>query len=144
MTGKPIFYDFYTAAQKQEQPAKANTGLFFFRGKPGAPFAVISPGGGFSYVGSIHEGFPYAVEISNEGLQRVRAEIPRGTWRRGRHARPGCRHLVHFPQRGEAWRQHRQLFLVGQFGGRADGGRDRLAWRRERSEATIFQSRQPS
>ncbi len=65
--GKPVFYDFYTAAQKQEQPSRANTGLFFFRGKPGAPFAVISPGGGFSYVGSIHEGFPYAVEISNKG-----------------------------------------------------------------------------
>ena len=65
--GKPVFYDFYTAAQKQEQPARENTGLFFFRGKPGAPFAVISPGGGFSYVGSIHEGFPYAVEISNKG-----------------------------------------------------------------------------
>jgi acetyl esterase/lipase len=65
--GNPVFYNFYTDAQKQEQPAKANTGLFFFRGKPGAPFAVISPGGGFAYVGSVHEGFPYAVEISNKG-----------------------------------------------------------------------------
>jgi acetyl esterase/lipase len=36
-------------------------------GKPGAPFAVISPGGGFSYVGSVHEGFPYAAEISARG-----------------------------------------------------------------------------
>ena len=41
--------------------------MFFFRGKPGAPFAVIAPGGGFAYVGSLHEGFPYAVEISNRG-----------------------------------------------------------------------------
>ena len=65
--GKPVFYDFYSAAQKQEQPSRASTGLFFFRGRPGAPFAVISPGGGFSYVGSIHEGFPYAVEISKKG-----------------------------------------------------------------------------
>jgi acetyl esterase/lipase len=65
--GKPIFYDFYTGAQKREQPARENTGLFFFRGKPGAPFAVISPGGGFAYVGSVHEGFPYAVEISARG-----------------------------------------------------------------------------
>jgi acetyl esterase/lipase len=65
--GKAIFHDFYTQTQKRNQPAKNNTGLFFFRGKPGAPFAVISPGGGFSYVGSIHEGFPYAVEISNKG-----------------------------------------------------------------------------
>lgn len=65
--GKTIFYDFYTEAQKREQPTRANTGLFFFRGKPGAPFAIISPGGGFSYVGSVHEGFPYAVEISDKG-----------------------------------------------------------------------------
>jgi acetyl esterase/lipase len=65
--GKPVFYDFYGSAQKQEQAARENTGLFFYRGKPGAPFAIISPGGGFSYVGSVHEGFPYAVEISERG-----------------------------------------------------------------------------
>ena len=65
--GKAVFYDFYSAAQKREQPARANTGLFFYRGKPCAPFAVISPGGGFSYVGSVHEGFPYAEEISRNG-----------------------------------------------------------------------------
>jgi acetyl esterase/lipase len=65
--GKTVFYDFYTQAQKQQQPARENTGLFFFRGRPGAPFAVICPGGGFSYVGSIHEGFPYALEISKKG-----------------------------------------------------------------------------
>lgn len=66
-SGKPVFYDFYTEEEKKEQQTKSNTGLFFFRGKPGAPFAIISPGGGFSYVGSIHEGFPYAVAISKQG-----------------------------------------------------------------------------
>jgi acetyl esterase/lipase len=65
--GRTVFYDFYTAKEKQEQPAREYAGLFFFRGRPGAPFAVIAPGGGFSYVGSVHEGFPYAVEISNRG-----------------------------------------------------------------------------
>jgi acetyl esterase/lipase len=65
--GRAVFYDFYTAAEKEAEPARRNTGLFFFRGKPGAPFAVIAPGGGFSYVGSLHEGFPYAAEISNRG-----------------------------------------------------------------------------
>jgi hypothetical protein len=57
-SGKTVFYDVYTDQQKQSDPTKESTGLFFFRGEPGAPFAVISPGGGFSYVGSIHEGFP--------------------------------------------------------------------------------------
>ncbi len=65
--GHAVFYPFTSEEQKQGQPARENTGLFFFRGKPGAPFAVISPGGGFSYVGSAHEGFPYAAEISARG-----------------------------------------------------------------------------
>jgi len=45
--GKTIFYDFYTEQQKQEAPTKKATGLFFFRGKPGAPFAIVCPGGAF-------------------------------------------------------------------------------------------------
>lgn len=63
--GKKIFYDFYTEQEKQRDTTKNSTGLFFFRGDPGAPFAVICPGGGFSYVGSIHEGFSYAVKLSS-------------------------------------------------------------------------------
>lgn len=66
--GQPIFYEFYTRAQKQQQPTRENTGLFYFRGNPRAPFAVISPGGGFSYVGSVHEGLPYAAAISQKGF----------------------------------------------------------------------------
>ena len=66
-SGHAVFYPFYSEEQKQGQPAREDTGLFFFRGKPGAPFAVISPGGGFSYVGSVHEGFPYAAEINARG-----------------------------------------------------------------------------
>ena len=65
--GRTIFHDFYTGAEKQADPSRQHTGLFFFRGKPGAPFAVIAPGGGFAYVGSLHEGFPYAVEINKRG-----------------------------------------------------------------------------
>ncbi|GLS41753.1 hypothetical protein GCM10010869_73500 [Mesorhizobium tianshanense] len=65
--GNTVFYDFYTPEEKQAEPALVNTGLFLFRGKPGAPFAVVAPGGGFSYVGSVHEGFPYAAEISKAG-----------------------------------------------------------------------------
>ncbi len=66
-SGKTVFYRFYSEAQTRQQPALENTGLFFFRGSPGAPFAVICPGGGFSYVGSLHEGFPYAQAISSKG-----------------------------------------------------------------------------
>lgn len=66
--GQTVFHRFYTPQQQQEDPSKARTGLFFFRGKPGAPFAIIAPGGGFSYVGSVQEGFPHAVEINQQGL----------------------------------------------------------------------------
>lgn len=65
--GKPVFFDIYTEAQKRLEPSKRHAGLFFFRGKPGAPFAIIAPGGGFAYVGSVHEGFPYAVDINQQG-----------------------------------------------------------------------------
>jgi acetyl esterase/lipase len=65
--GETLFYHFYSQAQRRADPSKDNTGLFFLRGRPGAPFAMIAPGGGFAYVGSVHEGFPYAVEISDAG-----------------------------------------------------------------------------
>jgi acetyl esterase/lipase len=66
--GRTVFHDFYSADAKEAEPSRRNTGLFFFRGRPGAPFAVIAPGGGFAYVGSVHEGFPYAAEISKRGF----------------------------------------------------------------------------
>jgi acetyl esterase/lipase len=65
--GKIIFYNFYTERQKEEDPAKRNTGLLLFKGRPGAPFAIVCPGGGFSYVGSVHEGFPHAIQLSKKG-----------------------------------------------------------------------------
>ena len=37
------------------------------RGEPGRPFAIVCPGGGFSYVGAIHEGFPLAIALSRMG-----------------------------------------------------------------------------
>jgi hypothetical protein len=80
--GKTVFYDFYTDAQKQQDPNKRITGLFFFRGNPGAPFAIVCPGGGFSYVGSLHEGFPLALEISKKGYNAfvIRYRIGSEQW----------------------------------------------------------------
>lgn len=65
--GETIFYDIYTDEEKEEDPSKEDTGLFFFRGKENAPFAVVNAGGGFSYVDSIHESFPHALELSRQG-----------------------------------------------------------------------------
>jgi hypothetical protein len=59
---------------------RKDAGLFFFPGKPDAPFAVICPGGGFSYVGSIHEGFPIAMALSKKGYNTfvIQYSVARG------------------------------------------------------------------
>jgi acetyl esterase/lipase len=65
--GRQVFHAIYTEEQQRRDATRQHAGLFFFRGKPGAPFAVVSPGGGFAYVASVHEGFPYATVISDAG-----------------------------------------------------------------------------
>ncbi len=65
--GETIFYDIYTEAEKQSDPAKQDTGLFFFKGDPGAKFAICNAGGGFAYVGAMHDSFPHALELSKMG-----------------------------------------------------------------------------
>ncbi|MBQ7198669.1 MAG: alpha/beta hydrolase [Selenomonadaceae bacterium] len=65
--GEKIFYDIYTDAEKNLDPRKKNTGLFFFRGKPNAKFAICNAGGGFYYVGAMHDSFPHALELSKRG-----------------------------------------------------------------------------
>ncbi len=65
--GKTIFYDIYTDEEKAADPDKQDTGLFFFKGEPGAKFAVCNAGGGFAYVGAMHDSFPHALELSKEG-----------------------------------------------------------------------------
>lgn len=66
-SGEQIFYDIYTDAEKAEDPAKENTGLFFFRGDSGAETAIINAGGGFEYVAAMHDSFPHALELSERG-----------------------------------------------------------------------------
>ena len=65
--GETVFYDIYTDAEKAADPAKKDTGLFFFKGDPGEKFAVINAGGGFAYVGAMHDSFPHALELSKMG-----------------------------------------------------------------------------
>lgn len=62
-----VFYDIYSDAEKAADPRKKDTGLFFFKGRKGAPFAVVNAGGGFVYVGAMHDSFPHAYELSKRG-----------------------------------------------------------------------------
>ncbi len=65
--GEIIFYDIYTDEEKAADPSKKDTGIFFFKGRHGAKFAVCNAGGGMVYVGSMHDSFPHALEISKKG-----------------------------------------------------------------------------
>lgn len=65
--GNRVFYDIYTDEEKTADPRKENTGLFFFRGEKNAKFAVTCAGGGFAYVGAMHDSFPHALELSKRG-----------------------------------------------------------------------------
>ena len=65
--GETCFYDIYTDEEKMADPAKQDTGLFFFKGNPGEKFAVCNAGGGFAYVGAMQDSFPHALELSKMG-----------------------------------------------------------------------------
>ena len=65
--GETIFYDIYSDEEKAADPEKKNTGLFFFKGNPGERFAICNAGGGFAYVGAMHDSFPHALELSKKG-----------------------------------------------------------------------------
>ena len=66
-SGEQIFYDIYTEEEKERDPEKEDTGLFFFRGERNAKTAVINAGGGFVYVAAMHDSFPHAMELSKKG-----------------------------------------------------------------------------
>lgn len=66
-SGDTIFYDIYTEEEKAADPAKEDTGLFFFKGNPDERFAICNAGGAFAYVGAMHDSFPHALELSKQG-----------------------------------------------------------------------------
>ncbi len=65
--GDTVFYDIYTEEEKKADPAKEDTGLFFFKGNPGEKFSVCNAGGGFAYVAAMQDSFPHALELSKAG-----------------------------------------------------------------------------
>jgi acetyl esterase/lipase len=69
--GAPPAYRFYPEEATRRDPARAGTGLFLFRGRPGAPFALICPGGGFQYVATLHEGLPVADAVARLGYNAL-------------------------------------------------------------------------
>ena len=106
-----VFFDIYSEEEKRTDPDKRNTGLFFFRGKPGAKTAICNAGGGFAYVGAMHDSFPHALELSKKRLQRIRSDLQaRSTNRLPRFS--ACNRLS--PQkRRKARNRHEGLLPLG-------------------------------
>ena len=77
--GEQIFFDIYTDEEKATDPDKEDTGLFFFRGNPGAKTAICNAGGGFAFVGAMQDSFPHALELSKMGYNAF-ALIYRPGW----------------------------------------------------------------
>lgn len=65
--GEEIFYSIYTEKEIAADPSKADTGLFYFGGEKGRGYTIMNAGGGFSYVGAMHDSFPHALEASKYG-----------------------------------------------------------------------------
>ncbi|WP_367566214.1 alpha/beta hydrolase [Lacrimispora sp.] len=65
--GHQIFFPIYSDEEILADSSKKDTGLFFFRGEPGAKVAIMNAGGGFMYVGAMHDSFPHSLEVSKMG-----------------------------------------------------------------------------
>ena len=57
--------------EKAADPAKEDTGLFFFKGNPGGRFAVCNAGGAFAYVGAMQDSFPMRWSCPNWDIMRL-------------------------------------------------------------------------
>ncbi len=69
--GEAVFYPLYTDAEQAAAPAKGDTGLFFFRGRRGGRCAICVAGGGFRYVGALHDSFPQALALAHRGYNAL-------------------------------------------------------------------------
>ena len=66
--GVPVYTLLYSREEIEKDAEKADTGLIFFKGREGAPFAVVCAGGGFRYVGALHDSFPQALALARKGI----------------------------------------------------------------------------
>ena len=62
-----VVREIWTDEEKAEDAGRDGTKLVFFPGRPGAPFVMIAPGGGYNCVCSYLEGFPAAARLNEAG-----------------------------------------------------------------------------
>lgn len=71
--GQTVFCEICSDEEKAADPSLEDTGLYYFPAQwlgPGekAPVAFLCAGGGFAYVGSIHDSMPHALWLSQQGV----------------------------------------------------------------------------
>ena len=86
--GQTIFYDIYTEDEQAADPDKADTGLFYFKGNPGAKFSICNAGGAFAYEGAMQDGIPHALELSRKEYNAFALIYRPGTASFGEQAYP--------------------------------------------------------
>ncbi|MGX7112205.1 alpha/beta hydrolase [Gemella cuniculi] len=65
--GEKIFYSIYSEEEIKKDSRKKYTGLFYFRGNKNNKVAIVNAGGGFQYVGAIHDSFPHCQKLAQKG-----------------------------------------------------------------------------
>ena len=69
--GQQIFYSIYSEEEMQADESKRDTGLFFFKGEVGAKFSIMNAGGGFAYVGAMHDSFLMRWKFQKWGITHL-------------------------------------------------------------------------
>lgn len=65
--GIKVDYDIWTEEEKELEPEKKGTKLFYFPGEENKPFVLLNAGGGFTAVASMQESFPVAQRLNELG-----------------------------------------------------------------------------
>ena len=65
--GQTEYVRFYSDAEIEADPAKADTGLLYYKTTEGAPFVIVAPGGGFTMLGVASSAYPYAKPLQDAG-----------------------------------------------------------------------------
>lgn len=77
--GEQVLESFYTDKEKEEDPEKKDTALFWFPTGKKAPFAISIAGGGYNGVCSLMEGFPIAAKLNELGVNAFVLDYRAGT-----------------------------------------------------------------
>lgn len=98
-TGETIFYDIYTEEEKVADPAKRDTGLFFFRGGSGGEVCRLQRRWGLRLCRGDARQLPPRLRAVQKGLQRLRPHLPSRGADRLRGSGP-CHQLYLCPRGG--------------------------------------------